>query len=277
MQQGYWQRQGSKPLFPELEWNKPERRDQAGKLLIIGGSSHALTAPIKAYEAARRQGAGEIRLLLPDKTKRLLTQGQSPYAALRSLSGLIEFLPSTSSGEFAQEGSDQIVWHTQWADTVLIAGDSGRNSQTSVLLESLLSSYTGRVLITKDAIESLYTHPGILLDREHTAIVASFGQLQRLFKAGGVARPLQFAMDLVPLVYYLQEYSAQHSAAIITVHQGQLIAAQGGDVVSTKISQQREKHWRLTFAAIASCYQTWNPEKQLEALAHSAHVLEQAL
>ena len=32
----YWQKQTEKALFPEIEWSKPERKDQAGRILIIG-------------------------------------------------------------------------------------------------------------------------------------------------------------------------------------------------------------------------------------------------
>ena len=71
MPEEYWKRQGTKPLFEELEWNKPERRDQAGRLLIVGGNVHALGAPAKSYELALQTGIGAAKIALPDKTKNL--------------------------------------------------------------------------------------------------------------------------------------------------------------------------------------------------------------
>jgi len=39
MELAYWQCQTpEQPLFPDIEWNKPEQRSRAGKLGIIGGS-----------------------------------------------------------------------------------------------------------------------------------------------------------------------------------------------------------------------------------------------
>ena len=41
MNHDYWHKQtSSKPLFPELIWSRPENRQLAGKLLIIGGNLH---------------------------------------------------------------------------------------------------------------------------------------------------------------------------------------------------------------------------------------------
>src|ERR1044071_6867008 len=99
METTYWQRQASKPLFEELEWNKPERRDQAGRILIIGGNVHHLNAPAKAYEVTRRCGIGEVIVALPSKTKRLVGK-MIPEAV---------FTPSTPSGEFAQDGAAELL------------------------------------------------------------------------------------------------------------------------------------------------------------------------
>ena len=38
-QHPYWQKQTpEKPLFPDIEWAKPEQKSQAGRLGIIGGN-----------------------------------------------------------------------------------------------------------------------------------------------------------------------------------------------------------------------------------------------
>ena len=37
----YWQKQGLKPLFGEVDFERPEQRRFAGKLLIIGGNKGA--------------------------------------------------------------------------------------------------------------------------------------------------------------------------------------------------------------------------------------------
>ena len=122
----YWAKQSDKPLFPELDWNKPERRDQAGRVLIIGGYLHKLQAPAKSYEQLKQHGIGEIKVALPSKTKRLLAN---------SLEAAV-FLPSTPSGEFSREGFEELIDYANWADTILLPGDVGRSLTNGMVLSS---------------------------------------------------------------------------------------------------------------------------------------------
>src|SRR3977135_3124136 len=63
----YWQRQTvDKPLYPDVEWNKPEQRSQAGRLGIIGGNKLGFAGVAEAYGTALSTGVGEVRVLLPD-------------------------------------------------------------------------------------------------------------------------------------------------------------------------------------------------------------------
>ena len=70
-QLSYWQKQApGKPLFPDIEWNKPEQRSQAGRLGIVGGNKLGFVGVGEAYSVALGAGAGEVRALLPDVLKR---------------------------------------------------------------------------------------------------------------------------------------------------------------------------------------------------------------
>ena len=58
----YWQTQTvTKPLYPDIEWNKPERHDQAGRLAIIGGNKLGFAGVAEAYSVALSTGVGEVR------------------------------------------------------------------------------------------------------------------------------------------------------------------------------------------------------------------------
>ncbi|MEK7153084.1 MAG: hypothetical protein AAB834_03995, partial [Patescibacteria group bacterium] len=79
----FWQKQvPGKPLFPELEWSRPENRQMAGKLLIVGGNLHGFAAPAEAYALSLKAGIGTSRVLLP--------------SAIQKVVG-----PSIENGEFA--------------------------------------------------------------------------------------------------------------------------------------------------------------------------------
>lgn len=260
----YWHKQTNKPLYPEIEWNKPERRNQAGKLLIIGGDLHNLGAPSQAYETAKKTGVGSIKLVLPDKTKRLV--GSVMPDAL--------FVPSTATGEFSHRATSELLDESVWADGLLMPGDNGRNSETTILFESIMHSYKDLVVLTRDAVDILIHQPDALLERPRTTLVLSFAQLQKLVKHYGQTSPLTFTMDLVKLTEYLHFLTQKTAASIVTLHQKQLIVACGGIISTTKIEFEDSLLWRTEFASAAVCYQMWNPHKPFEALCQATYLLK---
>ena len=278
MSNNEWLKQNKKPLFESLEWNKPERRDQTGKLLIIGGDMHNLGAPASAFNTVKQTGIGSVKIALPDKTKKLIIQGDS----LQQGDSLMDtvFLPSTNTGEFSKDGEDELLNYASWADSILIPGDIGRNSQTAILLQNILAAYKERVILTRDALDLLSNAPSELLKRPRTTLVASFAQLQKLAKNYGETTPLVFSMDLVKLVEYLQNFTAKTEADIVTLHLNQLIVTSNGKVSTTKLDNSgqitdiRELQWRLNTASIAACYQTWYPQQSFEALRHTAYLVK---
>lgn len=265
----YWQKQGGEPLFPELEWNKPERRDQAGKLLIVGGNVHSLAALAQSFDLVLKTGVGRVKIALPDKTKKLV--GATLTDAV--------FLPSTNSGEFSKDSLQVLLGYTQWSDTLLMPGDIGRNSQTAILIEELLRVNNCRAVITNDTLDLLSNSPNSLVERESTTVIASFGQLQKLLKNFGSDTPLTFTMDLSKLVIMLRTLTQIYPCDIVTFHNNQLCVAVSGKVSTTKIDilDPEDFSWRTKYASIASCYLTWYNNKPLEALTHCAHLLKQLI
>lgn len=261
MEPTFWYKQGNEPLFPDLEWNKPERRDHAGNICIIGGNVHNLGAPAKAYEVIKQSGPSAVNLVLPDKTKRLVGNALPD----------VLFLPSTASGEFAREGEGELLDQLAWADTVLLPGDTGRNSETTVLLADCLRTYNSRCVLTRDTFDSLISETDLLLNRERTTLILSFAQLQKLIKNHGSEQAIVFSIDLVKLVSFLKEFSSESAADIVTLHQNQLIVASGGKISTTKLRSDEPKHWRTELASLAACYQTWYPNQPFEALTEAVY------
>lgn len=259
MDHTYWHKQTDKPLFGELEWNKPERRDQAGRLLIIGGYLHNLNAPAQSYEIVTKQGIGSVKVALPDKTKRLL--GSTLDAAV--------FLPSTASGELSREGLDELLEYSGWADTILLPGDVGRNSQTTLLISDLIENTTAQLIITRDAVDILQNAPEIIAKREKTTLLLSFAQLQKLCQNLKLPTALVFSMDLIKMIEFLHHFTEEYPCSIVTLHQNNLIVAVNGKVSTTHLPGS-EISWRPRTSAISACYHTWNPTKPFEALTHSA-------
>jgi NAD(P)H-hydrate repair Nnr-like enzyme with NAD(P)H-hydrate dehydratase domain len=260
VEQDFWIKQGNKPLFPELEWSRPENKGQAGKLLVIGGTGQGFAAPAEAYTAAQKSGIGTARVLLPDSLQK--TVGKLFPDA--------DFAPSTPSGSFGQKALADLLDATLWADAVLLAGDIGRNSETSVLLETLLEKYSGQVTITKDAADFFCKNPLAVAHRPDTLLVLAMGQLRQL--GGSLRYPRAFTseMGLVQLVEVLHEFTKRFAPYIITKHQGNFIVSGNGQVSTTAIATDKPI-WRVQTAATASVWWLQNPTKQFESITGSVH------
>lgn len=253
-----WHKQDpSKPLFEDLIWNKPENRQQSGKLLIVGGNAHEFAAPGEAYNSATKAGVGVAKVLLPQALQK--TIGHVLENA--------EFAPSNKSGGFASRALAEWLASAYWADAVLIAGDLGRNSETGIVLELFLKKFTGPVIMTKDAVDYFYHQPRHLLDRDNTTLVVSFAQLQKLIAPAGIV--LKFSMTLVQLAEALYQISTIFVANIMVEHNGIILVAVDGKISTTKLEAVPES-WRVDYAARASVWRLQNPQKPFEALTTAA-------
>lgn len=257
MKPEYWLRQElGKPLFPELEWSRPQNRMHAGKLLVIGGNAHGFAKPAEAYGEALRAGAGTVRALLPD--------------AIQKIVGAIvpeaDFAPSTKvSGSFSQKALGEFLAASAWADGVLVAGDLGRNAETAILLEKYLTKSPADITLTQDAVEYATSAPHTVLNREHTLLVLSLSQLQHLGVAAKITKPARLGMDLLHLVQWLHDFTTQYKPFIITTHHDNIIVAVNGKISTTKLAAP-PNHWRLKAATHASIWWLQNPSQPFKAL-----------
>jgi ADP-dependent NAD(P)H-hydrate dehydratase / NAD(P)H-hydrate epimerase len=253
----YWRKQNAKePLFPDLVWSRPENKNQAGKLLIIGGNLHGFAAPANAYKVAENAGIGTVRMILPDSLKQ--------YTGNMFESG--RFAPSTPSGSFAQSSLDTFLEEATWADGVLLAGDFGRNSETSILLEKFIVEHKGIVILTHEGEDLLQSTPDTFINRTDTSLVVSLGQLQKLFSALKFPKSISLGMDFIRLIDVLSEFTQKYGVHILTKQHNQILIASKGQVVSTKLETDKE-FWRVEMAATASVWWIQNPKKPLEGLA----------
>ena len=256
MERDFWHRQAvGKPLFPDLLWSRPENRQFAGKLLIVGGNVHGFAAPAEAYRESLRAGVGVARVLLPDSLQK--TVGRTFEAG--------EFAPSTPSGSFSQKALAELLSLTNWADGVLLAGDLGRNSETAILLEKFADKYRGQLTITKDAADYFTSAPAKLLQRPDTTLVISLSQLQKLAVSAGFPRAFTFGMDLLHLVETLHEFTETYRANIVVKHLENILVASAGQVSTTKLTEDLEI-WRVITAAHAATWWLQNPAKTFQAL-----------
>lgn len=256
----YWHKQTiDMPLFENILWARPETRHGAGKLLVAGGNAHGFSVVGEAYATAEKAGAGTVRSLLPDALKKTIGP-LGPY----------EFAPSTQSGGFGRDALNEFLLQANWADSVLLAGDLGRNSETSILLESFAKKYTGQLTLSKDAIDYFYNLPELIANRPQTVLVLNLGQLQRLGTALKFETPFLLSMGLVLLVQALHAFTEQFPELIvITKELDTVVVAYRGRVSSTKLPGTSEDLWQTQIAAKAAVLGMQNPGQPFEAITSS--------
>jgi hypothetical protein len=252
----YWLRQTTgAPLFPDLEWSRPETKHTAGKLAVVGGNLHGFAAPAEAYAESAKAGIGTARALLPDATKKVVG----------NLLEYVEYAPSTPSGSFAGAALDELLDVSAWADGVLFAGDLGRNSETAILLEKFLSKGEVQTTLTKDAADYVTSAPQTVLQRPNTALVISLAQLQRLAISAKFPQPISFGMDLLRLVDWLHDFTSMYAPDIIVKHLDTILVAVNGQVSTTKVPESF-KIWRVKTAAHTAVWWLQNSIKPFEGL-----------
>jgi ADP-dependent NAD(P)H-hydrate dehydratase / NAD(P)H-hydrate epimerase len=255
MEPTYWYRQKlTEPLFSDIVWSRPENRKSSGKLLILGGNLHSVTAPAFAYQAAAKAGIGTGRVLLPNAIRK--TIGKSFDEG--------EFAPSTPSGSFSKTALPLVVEHSGWADGLLLAGDFGKNSETAILLESVIDKYKGPVIITQDALDYFMTDVGKLTEKDNAVIVSDFGRLQKMTRAGMPSVIMQHSMSLHALVGLLNNWSRESRAKILTHHSDNFIYADGGLVSTT--AKEDPGSWEVPLAAFAATWWLQQPTARFEAI-----------
>lgn len=259
MDYSFWRKQTpGTPLFPDIEWSRPENRNQAGKLGIIGGNKLGFAGVAEAYTIAHEAGVGQARVLLPDVLRKTI-----PATITDAL-----FAPTNPSGSLAKEALNEARTLTNWADGVLLIGDAGRSSETAILYEQFLQDYQGQLVITRDAVDLVKNSTNALVDRPNTLLIVSFAQLQKIFQAAYYPKVLTFSMQLLQLVDALHKFTITYPVSIAVLHKDTFIIASGGEVVTTEWNNPMAI-WRGAVAAKAAAYWLWNPTKPLEAVASS--------
>lgn len=244
----------AKPLYADLMWSRPENKNSAGKLLIIGGNSHGFGAPGEAFAAAEKAGAGVIKVLLPDNLRATVPKAMQEN---------IYFLPSVKNGGFAKQSLAEMLDFAAWADGVLIAGDIGRNSETVITIESFIKKYSGLLAITGDALDSFVSQPNFLFERGNTLIAAAFGQLQKSWpKLGVEPKNISFSNGTLQLAEALHNLTSSVPALVITNFQQSYLVGYGSKVTQTP---SEDEIWRTETAAKAIVWCVQNPSKLLEA------------
>lgn len=248
----YWQKQTKdSPLFPDLLWSRPETKQFAGKLLVVGGNLHGFSAPATAYNAALVAGIGVARVVLPNKLEKTVHR-IFPEA---------EYAPSTPSGSFATKALGELLPAAEWSDGVLLAGDIGKNSETTVLLDSFLEKYQYCTTLSGDMADYANTQAKTLIVRPRTLFVCTIQDLQKFATRAEYPVAITSTMDMLQLVGVLHEMSLDWATHLLVLHNSTAFVAVDGQVSTTPVTSGA-----IELAAHASVWWLQSPNKPFESI-----------
>jgi NAD(P)H-hydrate repair Nnr-like enzyme with NAD(P)H-hydrate dehydratase domain len=251
----YWHKQtAADPLYPDVEWSKPEQRSLAGRLGIVGGNKLGFAGVAEGYQTALQTGAGEVRVLLPDVLRKTIPASITDA----------QFGATNPSGSLAKDAKTQLDAMGDWSTGMLMIGDAGRNSETAILYEHFLLDYKGPLTITRDAVDLIKNSSQAMVERPDTLLVVSFAQLQKIFQAVYYPKILTFSMQLASLVEALHKFTITYPCTIMVLHKDYIVIASGGEVTTTPCENPMAI-WRGSVATQAACYWLWNPAQPLLA------------
>lgn len=255
----YWRKQTpEKPLFPDIEWSKPEQRSQSGRLGIIGGNKLGFAGVAEAYSVALKNGVGEVRVLLPDVLRK----------SIPAIMTDVVYGATNISGSLTKDALTEMKAVGAWSTGILLIGDAGRSSETAILYEDFIREYTGLLTITRDAIDLVKNSSITLVERPNTLLVTSFAQLQKLFQSVYYPKVLTFSMQLTNLVEAVHKFTITYPISIAVLHKETMIISSDGEIITMPWTNPM-KIWRGNTAATAASYWLWNPNKPLQSITAS--------
>ncbi|MFV0485168.1 MAG: hypothetical protein ACK5MU_03005 [Candidatus Saccharimonadales bacterium] len=255
----YWQVQGKTPLFSSVDTERPEQKQFAGRLLIIGGHSGAFFSVASLTEKLIKLGVGTVRTILPDSLKSKIPATPETI-----------FAPSSASGGFGKAALPHLLAAADHADYILVIGDLGKNAETATTLTELLKMTAKPTLLTRDAIDLGTTDAPAWIMKSNLTILATLPQVQKLFRAVYYPKVVTLSMPMNQLVETLHKFTLSYPATILTYHQNQIIQAHQGDIITTALADTAYSPitlWSGDLAAHVAKLQLWNPAKLAEAAA----------
>lgn len=251
----YWQRQGKKPLFPDVEWNIPEQK--TGAFLLLGGNVQGFSGVMKDTEyLASNYPVKSAKLLLPEALKSKL-----PF-----LENVI-FAPATESGSFAS--SVMLTDALEASDFAILPGELSKNSATAVAMVEALAHTTTPVALAGDAIDAVVPEAGRITMREDIILIGSLMQMQKFLHAMYYPKMLMLSMPLMAVVEILHKFTLSYPGiTIVTLHEGQVIVAHEGKIITQNIEETRYTPMTLWFSTLIcdiAAMNFYNPKGKLES------------
>ncbi|MDO4741941.1 MAG: hypothetical protein Q4A79_01010 [Candidatus Saccharibacteria bacterium] len=212
------------PTGKDLFWNIPERK--SGTAGIIGGNSQNFRTSVRVAEFLTKTYSLErVNLILPDVLRGKLPPLDNLY-----------FLSSTESGSF--KDGEELKERLNSSDFSLLIGDFSKNSITSRAVATACVSSEKPAILTRDTVDLLTENqPERALMNKNLIIFSSGIQLQKLLRAVYYPKTILLSQSIVQIADTIHKFTISYPISIITIHNGQLLIAKGGEVSSIELAK----------------------------------------
>ena len=262
----FWQKQGLRPLFGEVDMERPEQKRMAGKVLIVGGNKGAFFAVANAMNEAHKMGVGEVRALLPSSLKSQVPSTPEVY-----------FAEAEKSGAFGRNALNDLLIQAEWAEAIVLIGDMGKNAETTMVFAEFMKQCNKPLFITRDAVDAVT--PDIMnwaVAREaETSLLLTMPQLQKALRTLYYPKVVTLSMPTNQLIETLHKFTLSYELSITTFHNDQILVAQHGEVVTEDIKDTGWTAitlWGGTLAVNGAILKLWNPNIETRKVLASAMI-----
>ena len=232
-------------LSEKFSWEKPERKDQAGSLVIFGGSSFKLKEVDSLFKAAKKYGVGVVSALVPESLAKVFKR-DDPYLipiALDSYFGLTDV------------GFKALQEESLLADGLILA-DIGNNSSTILKLARLASSSLKPVVLTDSTLSLILSHPNEILQNKLAVLVISFQNLQKLIKASNIelGEALTSQVGINKKIDTISKLSSSVQAKVVLIDEGRIISVDQDYYINLELESST-----LELTAHLAAWDIWSP------------------
>lgn len=155
-------------LYPEIIWQLPLNiyKRQRGKILIIGGSSTMVGAPVLACEAAFRSGCGVVVLAYPEAARNIFKHLLPETMSLP--------LPSTKSGSVSLKALEVLEKKIRDFDVIGIGPGLSANPETQEFIWKFIFKTDLPLVIDADALSALALGFSLIKEKEKSEGIEKF-------------------------------------------------------------------------------------------------------
>jgi|GEM_PF-3442542 len=254
----FTQQTKGKAQYPEMLWSKPENRNYAGKMALIGGNLNGFSNLSNSYALLQKEVINSVSIELPD-------------SLLKKLHGLLPegiYLPSNPSGGLSKKALSEMLIHSINSDHTLMIGDLGQNSETEILIERFFEEHKGWTTIANDTIDLIGNVPNKILSRGKVNIVLSFSKLQKILTKAKYDKPLTSNLSLQGVAEILQDLTDRYNISIITFYLDKCIYAYSNKVGMAQIPEDYN-----LISVKSAVWIMQNPNKIFESISSAVYEL----